>query len=89
MIRLIAGVFLLGMLFAITGFAQESGNTLQEKLAVMKQAAAQNQAALHQYQWIETTQVSLKGEVKSTKQSSCFYGNDGKEKASMRGLKLT
>lgn len=58
--------------------SQQGGNELQEKLAAVKQSAAENQKALRQYQWIETTQVSLKGEVKSTKQATCLYGSDGK-----------
>ncbi len=58
--------------------AQQAGGELQQKLAAVKQAAAANQQALHHYTWVETTQVSLKGEVKSVKQSSCLYGPDGK-----------
>lgn len=58
--------------------AQPSKEDLQQKAAAIKQAAAENQAALRQYQWIETTQVALKGEVKSTTQKTCYYGSDGK-----------
>src|SRR5208282_5122040 len=32
---------------------------------------------LHQYQWIETTQVTLNGEQKPPTQNSCQYGSDG------------
>jgi hypothetical protein len=48
------------------------------RIAALKQSLAQNQAALRQYSWIETTQVSLKGEVKKEEQKQCFYGADGK-----------
>src|SRR5215813_9312385 len=65
------------MLFSI-GYAQQAGNALQQQLAAVKQAAAANLQALHHYTWVETTQISLKGEVKSVKQSSCVYGPDGK-----------
>jgi hypothetical protein len=60
--------------------AQAGGvaQNLQQKLASAKQAAAQNQKALRAYTWIETTELSLKGEVKSTKVDSCRYGPDGK-----------
>lgn len=58
--------------------AQQGGNEMQQKVAAIKQAAADNQAALRHYQWVETTQVALKGEVKSTRQNSCVYGADGK-----------
>src|SRR6476620_12031034 len=50
----------------------------QEKLAALKQSLAKNQAALKQYAWIETTQISLKGEVKKQEQKQCQYGPDGK-----------
>jgi hypothetical protein len=49
-----------------------------DKTAAIKQSIAQNQAALKQYRWTETTQVSLKGEVKKTEQKQCSYGPDGK-----------
>jgi gas vesicle protein len=77
--------------------AQDQKQAIQEKVAAFKQATAENQKALHQYTWIEDTQLSLKGEVKSTKIESCRYGPDGKvqktplsappEKKEMRGLK--
>ena len=50
----------------------------QERAAAIKEAVAQNQAALKQYTWIETTEISLKGEVKKTEQKQCYYGPDGK-----------
>lgn len=50
----------------------------QEKVAALKQSLAQNQAALKSYSWTETTQISLKGEVKKQEQKECQYGPDGK-----------
>jgi hypothetical protein len=50
---------------------------LQQKLAAVKQAAAQNAQALHQYQWTETTQLTLKGDPKPQTQNLCQYGPDG------------
>jgi hypothetical protein len=50
---------------------------LQEKLAGVKAVAAQNKQMLHQYQWIETTQLTLKGDQKPPSQNSCHYGPDG------------
>jgi len=38
---------------------------------------AASQAALKQYEWIETTVISIKGEEKSRKQERCYYGADG------------
>jgi hypothetical protein len=46
--------------------------------AALKESLAQNQAKLRTYTWVETTQVSLKGEVKKQDQKQCFYGADGK-----------
>jgi hypothetical protein len=50
---------------------------LQEKLAAVKQAVAQNKQRLRQYQWIETTQLTLKGDAKPPSQNLCQYGPDG------------
>ena len=67
------GVVALGAAFPL--LAQDSG--AQERLAMVKQAVAANTQSLHQYQWIETTQVTLNGEVKPPMQASCVYGPDG------------
>src|SRR5271165_6569510 len=50
---------------------------LQEKLAAVKAVAAENKQNLHHYQWIETTQLTLKGDQKPPTQDSCQYGPDG------------
>jgi hypothetical protein len=70
----VAGVLLLAPAAAATLGAQD----LQQKLAAARESAAQNQQALRQYGWIETVELSLKGEVKSTAVNSCRYGPDGK-----------
>jgi len=46
--------------------------------AALKESLAQNQAKLRAYSWVETTQISLKGEVKKQEQKQCYYGADGK-----------
>lgn len=65
-----------------TAWAQEAGGNgkqaLQQRLAELKQALAANRASLKKYQWIETTQISIKGENKKTQQQGCHYGPDGK-----------
>jgi len=58
--------------------AQDAKAALQEKVAELKQSLAANQKALQQYTWIETTEISLKGEVKKTERKECRYGTDGK-----------
>ncbi len=50
----------------------------QEKLAAVKQSTAENQQKLRQYQWTETTQLTLKGDAKPPTKNSCMYGPDGK-----------
>ena len=51
---------------------------MQAKVAELKQSLAANQKALQQYTWIETTEFSMKGEVKKTERKECRYGTDGK-----------
>lgn len=94
------GFLLTGTLcLSLTGpaSAQDPKQMLQEKVAAFKQSMAANKTALRQYSWTEKTQLSLKGEVKSTKDELCRYGADGKvqktllstppEKKEKRGLK--
>jgi hypothetical protein len=47
-------------------------------VAALKQNLAESQKKLRQYEWIETTAISLKGEEKSRKQQRVYYGADGK-----------
>jgi len=51
--------------------------TAAERAAMLKATLLASQAVLKQYEWIETTVVSLKGEEKSRKQERCYYGADG------------
>ena len=50
----------------------------KERVAAIKTSFAQSQAKLRDYEWIETTVVSLKGEEKSRTQNRCYYGAEGK-----------
>lgn len=50
----------------------------KERVAAIKKSFADSQAALHKYEWIETTITSLRGEEKARKQSRCYYGAEGK-----------
>ena len=63
------------LLAAVPAFPQNP--ELQEKLAAVKAVAAENKQMLHQYQWIETTQLTLKGDQKPPTENSCQYGPDG------------
>jgi hypothetical protein len=65
----------LGLSQAATAAAQNP--SAEERVAALKESMAASQAVLRQYEWIETTVVSLKGEEKSRKQNRCYYGADG------------
>jgi hypothetical protein len=60
--------------------AQESTGgkqTLQLRVAELKQSMTENRAKLQKYQWIETTLVAIKGKNRKIEQSACRYGPDG------------
>src|SRR6476620_2710811 len=63
---------------ALTGAVAAQTPTPQERAAAIKEQVAKNQASLKQYTWVETTEISLKGEVKKKEQKQCSYGADGK-----------
>ena len=50
----------------------------QDQVAALKQSMQQGLAGIRQYEWVETTIISLKGEEKARKQNRCYYGADGK-----------
>jgi len=77
--RIVTGIALLAFtLLVMPAGAQDVAKDVQQKLAAAKAAAARNQKALRSYSWIETTELSLKGEVKNNKVDMCKYGPDGK-----------
>ena len=51
--------------------------TPDQVVAALKQNLAESQKRLRQYEWIETTVISLKGDEKSRKQQRVYYGADG------------
>jgi hypothetical protein len=50
---------------------------LQEALQRVQAANAQNQEALHSYQWIETTTATINGNPRPPRQQICKYAADG------------
>jgi hypothetical protein len=52
--------------------------TGSDQIAAIKQSMAESQQLLRQYEWIETTAISVKGEEKSRQQNRCYYGAIGK-----------
>jgi hypothetical protein len=45
--------------------------------AIIKESLQKSAVALKQYQWVETTVISIKGDEKSRQQQNCYYGADG------------
>jgi hypothetical protein len=58
--------------------AAQSAPDPQQQVAALKQSLAKSQQLIRQYEWVETTIISLKGEEKARKQQRCYYGADGK-----------
>jgi hypothetical protein len=71
--RMMIGVIALAAGFQV--LAQDSA--VQDRLAMVKQAVAANAQKLRQYQWVETTQLTLNGDARPATQNSCQYGPDG------------
>jgi len=71
------GAFSLLIASAI-GAQQAAAPAGTDHVAAIKQSLQHSAAALRQFQWVETTAISLKGEEKSRTQSSCYYGTNGK-----------
>ncbi|HLI62526.1 MAG TPA: hypothetical protein VKV05_03945 [Terriglobales bacterium] len=62
---------------SLAQMAAGTGNEMQQKLAALKQSAAANKEKLRHYQWVETRQVTLKGEQKPEQVFQCTYGPNG------------
>jgi hypothetical protein len=75
---------LVALSMAIPATAQNA--EVQQKLAAVQQAMAQNKQRLQQYQWTETTELNLKGDPKPPSQNLCQYGPDGQVQKTLIGL---
>ena len=75
---LVVAAVALGASTARSAETQQSGPSTQERVAALKQSMQESQTKLRQYEWIETTIISLKGEEKARTQKRCYYGADGK-----------
>jgi hypothetical protein len=75
---LIAAAILAAIVPATAQTGAGASAELQQKVAAVKQSVAENQQKLHQYQWKETTQLTLKGDPKPPRESVCQYGPEGK-----------
>src|SRR5882762_5315710 len=73
---LLAGACIITLLLAPAIMRSQSPE-VQQRVAALKQSVARDQQNIRQYEWIETTVISLKGEEKSRQQKQCYYGADG------------
>lgn len=75
----VIAVLSLGLVLPATAQAPPDAAAGKKDHAVaVKESLQKSMAALRQYQWVETTAVSMKGEEKSRTQNTCYYGADGK-----------
>lgn len=69
------------LLMAVSGSAMAQipavPDVLQQKMQALHKASAENEQKLHEYQWIETTTVTINGRSKAPRQSICRYAPDG------------
>jgi len=65
----------------LTGFGirttQAQQPSMPERVAALKASLAASKAMLKEYEWIQTTVISVDGEERSRKQERCYYGADG------------
>jgi len=61
----------------VFGNVAHAQNSAKERVAALKASIMTSKTILRQYEWIQTTTVSMNGDVKSTKVDRCFYGDDG------------
>jgi hypothetical protein len=57
---------------------QPAAGGAADHVSALKQSLQQGKTLIRNYEWIETTIISMKGEEKSRKQNRCYYGADGK-----------
>jgi hypothetical protein len=78
--QLSSSAFIAGLCALLVGavnIASAQQPSIPERVVALKATVAASQAVLRQYEWIETTVISLKGEEKSRKQQRCYFGADG------------
>ena len=75
---LISAAMMAAVVPAIAQTGAGAGSELQQKVAAVKQSVAENQQKLHQYQWTETTQLTLKGDPKPPSQSAASMVRTGR-----------
>lgn len=67
------------VLFLASGsLALAQDSTAQAQVLALKASMAASEAILKQYEWVETTTITVDGEQKSQQLNRCYYGADGK-----------
>jgi hypothetical protein len=74
----ITGIAALIGLVPLLAAQQPAAGGKPDPVAALKQSISEGTKKLAQYEWVETTVISMKGEEKSRKQNRCYYGADGK-----------
>jgi len=69
---------LIGLLVIFTSVTAAQNPELQQKVAEIKETAANNKKALAQYTWVEQVTISLKGEQKKQEHFQVRLGPDGR-----------
>jgi hypothetical protein len=77
-LRSVLPVMAIGIVAALTPGAAQAPPSPDQLVGALKQNLAASEKRLRQYEWVETTAISLKGEEKSHKQQRVYYGADGK-----------
>ena len=84
MSRHVLVIVVAGLMLSAGALLAQTAPTPADRIAALKQNLAESQKQLRQYEWVETTIISLKGEEKARTQKRCYYGADGKvQKAPM------
>jgi hypothetical protein len=74
---LVAGLLLCGLFSLERTLAQGVDPNLMREAAAVRAEVARSRDALRDYTWTEHTEVSVKGEVKSSTAATCRYNRNG------------
>jgi hypothetical protein len=74
----LSSLLVFGAFAGFVGIANAQSPELQQRVAEVKAASAQNKQALMSFNWTETVTISLRGEVKKVQHYQVRLGPDGK-----------
>ena len=78
LIRIVISIGIVVTLVAMWGQQQPGGAASGAPVSQLKRAIAANRAKLAKYQWVQDTEVNVKGKTRKDQQSMCRFGPDGK-----------